>query len=128
MARTRSVVRLVASIAFAGSMCVSASAAVIYVKATAAGANNGSTWTDAFNDLQLAIATANANDEIWVAGNSTYKPTSGTARSAASLPKAGVAMYGGFAGTKPLRTQRDWNARVTVLSGAIGTAAASDNS
>ncbi len=54
----------------------------IYVKSTAAGANNGTSWTDAYADLQRAlddarrsIEEATAEEvEIWVAGG-TYKPS-----------------------------------------------------
>ena len=31
------------------------------------GANDGSSWADAFTDLQSALATATGNDEIWIA-------------------------------------------------------------
>ncbi|AXJ01295.1 hypothetical protein CYPRO_2045 [Cyclonatronum proteinivorum] len=47
---------------------------VIYVKADATGANNGSSWQDAFTQLQPAIDAATAADQIWVAGG-TYFPT-----------------------------------------------------
>jgi hypothetical protein len=35
--------------------------------------------------------------------------------------KNGVSVYGGFTGTETLRTQRDFETNVTVLSGDIGT-------
>ncbi|RPI86649.1 MAG: hypothetical protein EHM40_23555, partial [Chloroflexi bacterium] len=94
---------------------------IYYVKVDAGGANNGSSWTDAYRDLQSALAAASYGDEIWVAAG-TYKPTAGTDRTVSFNLKNGVAIYGGFAGTETSRTQRDFETNLTVLSGDIGTA------
>ncbi|TVQ39399.1 MAG: hypothetical protein EA370_04750 [Wenzhouxiangella sp.] len=91
----------------------------IYVNAEAGGANNGSSWTDAFTDLQLALAQAQSGDEIWVAVG-TYLPTSDeTDRDATFQLKNGVALYGGFAGSEEELGQRDWQDNPTILSGDI---------
>lgn len=96
----------------------------VYVDVDATGADNGSSWTDAFNGLQDGIDLAVSGVEVWVA-EGTYVPGSG--RGDSFIPKAGVRVYGGFAGTETLRLQRDFNAHATVLSGEIGGAAATDN-
>jgi hypothetical protein len=102
---------------------------VLYVNDDATGTNDGSSWTDAFTDLQSALnSTCFGVTEIWVAAG-TYKPTNGTDRNISFVMKNGVGIYGGFNGTEALLSQRNWTTNVTTLSGDIGTAGNnSDNS
>lgn len=99
-----------------------------YVDRDAVGANDGSSWANAFTDLQAALAAASNGDEIWVAAG-VYAPTTTGDRTVSFAMKNGVGIYGGFAGTETLRSQRNWTSNVTTLSGDIGTAGdAADNS
>lgn len=77
----------------------------LYVKANATGANTGSSWTDAFTNLQDAFnyGCTSALTEIWVA-RGTYKPGTTRAASFAMLP--GVKIYGGFEGIESDLSQR----------------------
>ena len=90
----------------------------IYVNAAASGANNGTSWQNAYPDLQAALAAATAGQQIWVAAG-TYKPTAGTDRAISFKLKAGVAIYGGFAGGETALEQRNWRTHGTVLSGDL---------
>lgn len=101
--------------------------AVIYVKASATGANDGTSWPDAFTDLQNALSIATAGDTVWVA-DGTYKPTSGTNRAANFRLNDGVALFGGFAGVETSLSERYMAAHPTVLSGEIGAFTKDDNS
>jgi len=103
------------------------SAAVWYVNINATGANNGTSWADAYTDLQDGIAASAFGDEIWVAAG-TYKPTSTTDRNISFAVKNGTKVYGGFNGTETVLSDRNITLNVTVLSGEIGTGAANDNS
>jgi len=67
-------------------------AGTIYVNHLASGANNGTSWTNAFTDLQSALANACSGAQIWVAAG-TYKPTTGTNRNISFVMKDGVAIY-----------------------------------
>lgn len=102
-------------------------AATRYVKPSVTGTGDCSSWANACT-LQTALGVATSGDEIWV-GAGTHKPTAGSDRSATFQLKNGVGVYGGFAMTVQLRSQRNWTVNITVLSGDIGTAGSnSDNS
>ncbi|MCA0234001.1 MAG: HYR domain-containing protein, partial [Bacteroidetes bacterium] len=103
--------------------CLSLTGGIVYVNASAAGSNNGSSWANAFTDLQSALSLARANpscvSQIWVA-QGTYRPTSGTDRTISFSMVNGVAIYGGFPNTgNPTMTDRNWATNVTILSGDI---------
>ncbi len=103
-------------------------AGVIYVNHAASGSDDGSSWENAYNDLQAALTEAGIGDEIWVA-QGTYYPTDGADRTISFSLKDGVAIYGGFNATETERSQRDWENNSTVLSGDIGVKEdTSDNS
>ncbi|MEM8598541.1 MAG: T9SS type A sorting domain-containing protein [Bacteroidota bacterium] len=93
---------------------------IVYVDADATGNADGSSWTDAYPDLQNALTAASIGSELWVAAG-TYRPTNDTDRTASFELRTGVALYGGFDGTETTRDQRDIAANPTVLSGDIGT-------
>ena len=101
--------------------------ATIYVDVDATGANDGSSWANAYTTLQPGLDEAVAGDEIWVAAG-TYKPTHesapGNPRSATFQLKNGVALYGGFDPSVGDTDwdDRHWTANVTILSGDLGTA------
>lgn len=94
-------------------------AGILYVDHDPAGLGNGSSWANAFTDLQSALNTATAGNQIWVSAG-TYKPTQTTNRSVSISLKSGVSLYGGFAGGETSLAQRDCKANITTLSGDIG--------
>lgn len=99
--------------------CTVSEPAIIYVRSDASPGGDGQTWATAYNNLVTALNDAQSGDELWVAAG-TYKPTTGTNRSAFFALKAHVSVYGGFVGIETTRDQRDWLANHTVLSGDIG--------
>jgi hypothetical protein len=95
----------------------------IYVDAIAPGpTHDGSSWTNAFTDLQQALSTAAAGTVIKV-GVGTYNPTPGSSRSATFQLINGVTIDGGYAGYGQSNPDaRDPALFPTILSGDIGTA------
>ncbi len=93
-----------------------------------AGLQNGTSWANAFLDLQTALIAAEYGDEIWVAAG-TYFPSDSTDRSISIELKNGVRLLGGFIGTELDAEQRDPVLYPTRLSGNIGDSTIqSDNS
>lgn len=105
-------------------------AAIIFVDSTAtAGADNGTSWQDAYLDLNSALTTAVAADEIWVA-NGTYYPGASGARLSRYNLVNGVAVYGGFEGLggaeETMLSQRDWVTNRCILSGDLNQSGTRD--
>lgn len=93
---------------------------ILYVDVDAGGNDDGSSWSHAYTSLQTALGAASSGSEIWIA-EGTYKPTTSTSRTATFQLKSGVGLYGGFAGNELLRSDRNWMAHPTILSGDIGS-------
>ncbi|WP_208112424.1 putative Ig domain-containing protein, partial [Pedobacter metabolipauper] len=99
------------------------SAAIKYVNWNATGANNGTSWNDAYTVLQSALISAVAGDEIWVA-KGTYHPTVRAGDGTRDQDKAfvlvpNVKIFGGFAGTETDLAGRNWTTNTTILSGDL---------
>lgn len=94
---------------------------IIYVDQDAtSGQQNGTSWENAYTDLNTALQVADAGDMIWVA-EGTYTPTAGVERAATFELRNGVQLFGGFSGTETYLADRE-NPELhpTVLSGDIG--------
>jgi cysteine-rich repeat protein len=98
---------------------------VIYVDidVVVGGANDGSTWVDAYQFLQDALTGWSAGDEIWVANGEYYPDEGATVTNddvAASFNLVeGMIIYGGFAGGEALLVDRNWFVNKAILSGDI---------
>jgi hypothetical protein len=94
----------------------------LYVDKTASGANDGSNWSNAYNELADALAFAESNPfiaEIWVAQGSYAPASPGQDRSATFALRNGLGLYGGFAGGEMELAQRDPLEHLTVLTGDL---------
>ena len=109
-------VLITAAPTFAGS--------IIHVDADADGANNGSSWANAYHYLQNALTAALSGDEIRVA-QGVYKPDQGAGitpgdRYAAFQLINDVTIKGGYAGFgEPEPNARDIEMFETILSGDL---------
>ncbi len=88
---------------------------VLYVDQSASGADDGTSWADAFTDLRDALAVADGGDEVRVA-EGTYTPSNSGDHSASFEIGKGVRVLGGYpSGGGP----RNPLLNETVLSGDL---------
>ncbi len=106
---------------------------IVYVDFMSAGSpKNGTTWTQAYQRLDQALAAHQntAGDvQIWVA-NGVYYPTTTTNRNISfQISRPNLTIAGGFAGGETSFSQRNITSNVAILSGNIGsTSTSADNS
>ncbi len=122
--KVNSRIRLVMSILLLLTLSASIMGKTIYVDDDAAGANDGTSWENAYVYLQDALAATIGGDEIRVA-QGIYKPdlgggnTVGNKRATVHLIN-NVIIKGGFAGVGELDADvRDVEAYETILSGDL---------
>ena len=91
---------------------------IVYVTPTGAGNRDGSSWSNATDNIQTAQALASlSNADVWVAEGVYYGDTAATD---AFTMLGGVDVYGGFAGDEPANYNlgnRNFSAHPTVLDG-----------
>ena len=95
---------------------------IIYVAKTGDG-SDGSSWAQAYTELQDALAVAESSDQIWVA-KGIYYPDQGSGQSNDERANtftltSGVEIYGGFdpASGADQFEQRDWQAKAGYEAG-----------
>lgn len=99
-----------------------------YVKPTASGTGNGSSWANASASLQAMLNASSSGDDVWVAAGTYYPTEDKNGNSNPTDPrtktfhlKSGVNIYGGFAGNETTLSARSITTNSTILSGDIGT-------
>ena len=90
----------------------------LFVKQDATGANDGSSWANAFTDFQDALDAAAPGAQVWIA-QGKYVPQGPTPDSSHFIATHPVQLYGGFDGTETSLSQRDWNVNPTIISGDV---------
>ncbi|TRX66449.1 choice-of-anchor Q domain-containing protein [Carboxylicivirga sp. M1479] len=89
----------------------------IYVKT--GGTGDGSSWANAYGNLNEAINTSVDGDEIWIAAG-VYKPSDADIRAQRFEIRNNITLYGGFAGNESALSERDYIKNRSIISGDIG--------
>ncbi|RSK40349.1 T9SS type A sorting domain-containing protein [Mangrovimonas spongiae] len=93
---------------------------VYYVDASATGANDGSSWSNAYNNITDALSATSLNDDIWVA-KGTYTLTN--VNTPISVTTNEINIVGGFSGTETTLADRDLalihTTNATIFTGDI---------
>lgn len=98
------------------ALCLCTSAKTYYVNQNAFGANDGSSWSNAFAGLQSALSIVASGDSIKVAAG-TYIPSNIQFSPSTFIIGRGIVLLGGYPATgNPSDAQRDWVNQPTILS------------
>ncbi|MBA4853887.1 S-layer family protein [Emticicia sp. BO119] len=95
-----------------------------YVKTSATGTGDGTSWANATNDIQAMINASASGDSVWIATgvyiplyDGTGNANPANVRHKIFYMKSGVKLFGGFAGTETSIDQRDFKTNRTIFSG-----------
>src|SRR6187551_1528035 len=108
------------------SVCFTSQARILYVQPIATGAGDGSSWLNAFTNLQLAIDAAALGDTVFVAAGTFYpdhRHLGDSLRHSTFYVNKTIHLFGGFSGltgTEGGFSGRDLNLYQTILSGDLG--------
>lgn len=89
-------------------------AQVVYVNSAAMGANNGTSWADAYSELDSAFVNAPSGAAIWIAAGTYTTPADRS-----FIIEQEQTVLGGFAGTETSADEADPDKNVTILSGDV---------
>ncbi len=93
----------------------------LYVDASAPAGGDGTSWSNAMNDLRIALQVAKhypGVEEMWIAAG-LYKPSNTGDPSKSFELSDGLKIYGGFAGWENSLHERHWQSNFTILSGDL---------
>src|SRR5690606_11705510 len=92
---------------------------IIYVNHSATISYNGTSWTDAYVDLQTALTSiTSSRKSVWIA-QGTYKPSVSDRTASFVINEYYTSLYGGFAGTETRLSDRVFGTNETILSGDL---------
>ncbi len=94
-------------------------AQTIYVKPDASGANDGTSWDNAFTDFSEALDSASEGAVLWVAAGVYHPGGANPVATSVFAVRQNISIYGGFAGSEDNLEERDPSANPAVLSGDI---------
>ncbi|MES2628841.1 MAG: T9SS type A sorting domain-containing protein [Bacteroidota bacterium] len=103
-----------------------APADTVYVDQSATGTNNGTSWANAYTNLQTAISTQ-AADKVFLVAQGTYYPSATANPNATFSLKSGHQLYGGFPAGGTAFGLRKPKTNVTVLSGDLNRNSTPEN-
>ena len=98
----------------------SVNATVIFVDNDASGAQDGTSWADAYKNLQNALSVVNPGDSIFIAEGKYFPSTTNDRTETFNIPE-GANIFGGFPKMGAPFSNRDVIRFKTILSGDIGT-------
>lgn len=88
--------------------------AQVYVDADATGTGDGTSWANAFTDLDAALQSTVEGDAVWVADGRYVTPAD-----TSFVINKGISLLGGFNGTETDADDADPATNVTTLSGDV---------
>ena len=92
---------------------------VLHVDSNATGgANDGTSWANAYVNLQDALTIVGGCEQIWIAAG-TYKPHASSRSTYFNISSQNVSIYGGFSGVETQVSDRVLGTNETILSGDL---------